>query len=100
MYLRDLIGTPYPNLCYGLIITLFNLSSTFFGVVSGRWVDNTRRIRTYINVILLLQVFGNLMYAVPYSVAFPIVGRVLAGISDPFSNVCTGKSLHSKSTRI
>ena len=93
MYLRDVIGTDYPNLCYGLIITLFNLSSTISGPICGRWVDRTRKIKTYLNVILTLQLCGNLLYAIPYSVVFPIVGRVLAGISDPFGNVCTGEVL-------
>ena len=93
LYLRDFIHTPHPNLCYGIIITLFNLSSTLFGAMSGRWVDKTRRIKIYVNIILVLQVIGNVLYTIPYSVAFPIIGRVLAGISDPFSNVCTGEIL-------
>ena len=93
IYLCDVIHTPYPNLCYGAVVTLFNISSTLSGAISGRWVDKTRKIKRYINVILVLQIAGNLMYAIPYSVAFPIIGRILAGISDPFSNVCTGEVL-------
>lgn len=91
IYLRDMVGTTYPQFYYGLIIAVFNISSTLFGILSGRYVDKTRKMRFYLNVVFAIQIIGSLMYAIPYSVVFPVIGRLLGGIGDPFINVVSGE---------
>lgn len=91
VYLKDMIQSDKPKVYYGVIIAIFNISSTIFGVLSGWLVDKSRRIRLYINIVFIIQIIGSLLYTIPFSVAFPIIGRLLAGVADPFGNVCSGE---------
>jgi len=91
LYLQDVIETPHAKVYYGVIIGVFGLSSTIAGLISGRLVDKTRKIRLYLNVVVVFQIIGSFMYSIPYSVIFPLLGRALVGIGDPFVNVCSGE---------
>ena len=95
LYLENVIKTDQAEIYYGLIIGTFCISSTIFGLLAGRWVDKTRNVRTYLNIIFIMQIIGSLIYAIPYSVAFPLIGRFFVGIGDPFVNVCSGEVIRT-----
>ena len=91
LYLRDLIKSDRPELWYGLITAFFFISSTIFGVFFGRWLDRTRRVRVYVNISLLVQVIGFLLYTISYHPIILLVGRTICGMGDPFTSVVTGE---------
>lgn len=90
-YLQDMIKTKWPRLFYGVIIATYSLSSTLCGVFFGRWVDKTRKIKYYTLFIIFLQIIGNLIYVIPFNVFYPLIGRLLCGIGDPFASVISGE---------
>lgn len=91
LYLRDLVKTRQPDMWYGIIVAFFFISSTIFGTVFGRWLDKTRRVRIYVNVTLLVQILGFVLYTIPTHAAFLLVGRTICGISDSFASVASGE---------
>jgi len=91
LYLEKMVKTPNPRLYYGLIVGAYSLSSTLFGVVCGRWVDRTRRIKLYTIATLVVQVVGCILYVIHFSVAFPLIGRFIGGLGDPFPSVSSGE---------
>ena len=91
LYLKDMVKTEHPNLFYGIIVAAYSLSSTLFGLVSGRWIDKTRKIKFYTIMTLVLQIIGCLLYIVHFNVAYPLIGRLIAGLADPFPSVASGE---------
>ena len=91
LYLRDVVKTDKPQMWYGLIVAFFYMSSSIFGAFSGRWLDRTRRVRAYVNMSLLVQIIGFLIYAIPFHPVILLVGRIICGISEPFSSVVSGE---------
>ena len=91
LYLRDIVKTDQPQMWYGLIVAFFFLSSTIFGVFCGRWLDRTRRVRAYVNMSLLVQVIGFLLYVIPYHPGILLVGRTICGMGEPFTSVVAGE---------
>ena len=90
-YLTDVIKAERPILYYAVVLGAFNMSSTITGLIAGRLVDRTRKMKMYVNIVLICQFIGNILYLFPYSVAFTIVGRVIAGVGDTFLSVCSGE---------
>ena len=63
----------------------------FSGALCGRWVDHTRKIKRYTILVLSVQIVGCLLYLVHFNVAYPLIGRMIAGIGDPFPSVTSGE---------
>jgi len=91
VYLTTLIETSRPDVYYGLIIAVYSAASTISGLLGGRLVDKSRRVKIFIYVSLTTQIIGNLLYVVHFSPLFPLVGRLIAGVGDSFSSVCSGE---------
>ena len=91
LYLRDLMKAPRSEMWYGLIISFFFVASVVFGVVCGRWLDRTRKLRSYANITLIVQIVGFLIYIIHWHPMFLLVGRAICGISDPFPGVVSGE---------
>ena len=91
LYLNNLVPTSSPVLYYSFIIAGFYLFSLIFGLLCGRWLDRTRRVRLYVNVMLVVEIFGFLLYSIPYHPLFLLVGRCICGVSEPFVPVVTGE---------
>lgn len=91
LYLTDMIKTDRPTLFYGIIIAGYSLSSTVFGMICGRWVDRTRKIKLYTICTLTFQIVGCLLYVVNFSVWYPLIGRLICGLGDPFPSVTSGE---------
>ena len=83
-YLTDVIKPGRPIVYYAVVFGAFNTSSTITGLIAGRLVDRTRKMKMYINIVLICLFIGNIVYLFPYSVAFTIVGRAIAGVGDAF----------------
>ena len=90
-YLTDVIKAERPILYYAVVLGAFYMSSTIIGLIAGRLVDKTRKMKIYINIVLICQFIGNILYTFPYSVAFTIVGRAFSGVGDTFLSVCSGE---------
>ena len=90
-YLTDNIKTKHPDMYFAFITTAFPFSSAVFGILSGRYVDSTRRMKIFANVTLIFQIAGNLLYLVSLSPIFPLIGRFLAGAGPAFVSVCIGE---------
>lgn len=91
LYLRDMVKVEKPCVYYGLIVASYIISSTLFGALSGKWVEKTRMMKAYINLILILQIVGCLMYVCHFHLFFAWMGRFIAGIGQPFPSVATGE---------
>ena len=91
LYLRDLVKVNKPCVYYGTIICIYSISSSLFGVIFGRLVDRYRKVKLFTNITLILQIIGVTLYIIPRSVVFPIIGRVISGIGDPYVSICSGE---------
>ena len=91
LYLKDMIKTDNPDVFYGLIIGIYCMASTIFGVILARWVDQYRKVKLFTFIVLILQIIGILLYVIPTSVVYAMVGRFICGIGDPYTNVCSGE---------
>eukprot|EP00111_Clytia_hemisphaerica_P019756 TCONS_00058296-protein len=98
-YLRYTIIVQDVNAFYAFITTAFCVSSAVFGIISGKLVDRTRQMKIFTSITLLLQVVGNLVYTIPISSAFPLVGRLLAGAGESFTGVCIGEVIRIYDTK-
>ena len=90
-YLKQTIKVKNVEAYYAFITTSFCVSSALFGMVAGKIVDRNRRIKLFTSITLILQIIGNLIYTIPYSPAFPLIGRLLAGAGESFTSVCIGE---------
>ena len=93
IYLTSQVKTDKPNLYYGLIIAVYSCSSTLVGLICGRLIDKYRKMRLYANITLVLQIIGSLIYVIPFSPAYLLVGRLIAGAGDTFSSTCSGETV-------
>ena len=90
-YLKYTIKVKNVNLFYALTTTAFCIGSALFGMAAGKIVDRTRLIKIFTIITLLLQIVGNLIYAVPISPFFALFGRLIAGAGESFTSVCIGE---------
>ena len=91
LYLEDVVKTNYPNFYYGIVIALFCFTSIVFGIIAARCLDKSRNIKLYTYIVIILQIVGNVLYALPFSEAFPLLGRFLAGFGDTLQSVYSGE---------
>lgn len=90
-YLQNEVSVDSPHLYYGVITASSCLSSVFSGVIFGGFVDRTRNVKLVILFNALLSIVGNVMYTVPYSVWFLIIGRFFNGFTESIQPVMCGK---------
>ena len=98
MYLTDVIKTERPILSYAVVLCAFNISSILTGLIARWLVDKTRKMKMYTNIVLISLLIGNVVYLLPYSVYFTIVGRAITGFGDTFTSVCSGEIVRIYST--
>ena len=90
-YLEDMVKTDNPDFYYGFAIALFCFTSTLLGIIASMYLDKSRNIKSYTYVIIIMQILGYILYALPFSVAFPLMGRFIAGVGVTFDSVYTGE---------
>lgn len=91
VYLRDTVKTGKPGLLYGLTISIYLAASFVFGAIFGRLVDRYRKVKLFTNITLVLQIIGILLYVIPKGIAYPMLGRLVSGIGDPYASICAGE---------
>lgn len=87
LYLEYDIKTTDVNKFYALIITAGSLSSAIAGVLVGKYVDETRKIKYSLNVLMVVQFTGYVLYTIPCTPYFAILGRLLSGVGECFTSV-------------
>ena len=97
MYLKEDIKSDMTLMYYSVISVLFYLPSLCFSAIIGYLVDRYRNVRLTFFTINVLMIVGNLLYALPYSPWFLMVGRLLAGVGGPLRSVMTGEIARSYS---
>lgn len=86
-YLKGTIKTYNTNLYYALIVTATPISSGVAGILTARYVDQTRRLKTITSILLIVQIFGYSLYMIPFSPYFPFAGRLLSGVAMSLASV-------------
>jgi len=91
-YYKDDIRPSNPKLFYGISMAAFYVSAIFANPILGKMMDQTRQLRTIMLSVLLLNVLGNFVYTISFSSWFPIVGRLLCGVSEGCVPVMSGSN--------
>ena len=81
LYLQNFVQNQHhTDLFYAVISSAYYIAGIVSSLVIGRYTDRTRNIRSTLSVCLAFIIVGNILYAVPYSPFFLLVGRFIAGI--------------------
>ena len=92
-YYQKTIQPKDPVLFYSITMGVIYLTASCSAVYGGRFVDRTGRLRVFSIFVSIFSIVGNIIYSVPYSKWFPILGRSLSGISDGVQPGIAGKSI-------
>jgi len=80
-----------PDFLYGLSVSFIGVTGVIFPLLISPYIDRTRNIKRAILVVNLLGLLGNLLYALPFSPALPLIGQLLAGTTPAFSVIAMGE---------
>ena len=75
----------------GLVLSAYNMVGIFSTVLVGRLADSTRRIRLTGFIWNLTEIAGNIIYALHFHVAFPLIGRMVAGFGEGYISAMWGE---------
>ena len=95
MYLKVVVEPDMILLYYSIISVVFYIPSLCFGGIIGYFVDRYRNVRLTFFTINTLMIVGNLLYALPYSPWFLMVGRGLVGAGGPLRSIMAGEVARS-----
>ena len=90
-YYQKTIQPKDPVFFYSITMGVIYLTASCSAVYGGRFVDRTGRLRAFSIFVSIFSIVGNIIYSVPYSKWFPILGRSLCGISDGVQPGIAGK---------
>ena len=90
-YYQKTIKPKDPVLFYSITMGAIFITASCSAVYGGRFVDRTGRLRAFSILVSIFSIVGNIIYSVPYSKWFPILGRSLCGISDGVQPGIAGK---------
>ncbi|XP_028410664.1 uncharacterized protein LOC114533353 isoform X2 [Dendronephthya gigantea] len=76
---------------FGIVMTAYQFSALPFSPIIGRLADKFGHVKFIIVVSLFLRATGYVIYSIPVSAYFPLVGRLLAGISSGSGGVFLGQ---------
>ena len=89
-YLTEDVGVDNPKKWYSGLMTALSLSASINGLLAGKFIDRTRRLRLCMLVFTAISICGNLLYTVHSSVWFLMIGRLLCGMCDAAQPVISG----------
>ena len=90
-YYRVMIQPTDPVLFYSISVGVIYLTASCSSVLGGWYVDRTGLLREFHIFVNLFSIVGNFIYSVPYSKWFPVIGRMLSGITDGSQPGLAGK---------
>ena len=75
----------------GLVLSAYNMVGIVSTVLVGRLADATRKIRFTGFLWNIAEIAGNIIYALHFHVAFPLLGRMVAGFGEGFISAMWGE---------
>ena len=75
----------------GIVLSAYSISAVLTAPVIGRLADRFRHIKCIILVCYFLKVCGYLIYSIPVSEYFPLVGRFISGVAHGSIGVLYGE---------
>ena len=98
-YLTDVIKVKEAKTFYGVILAVYYISA-IIGSFTITWIaDRTRRIRLIMLILIMCEVIGNILYSVPTSPYFPLIGRFIQGLGDINMSIITAEIARSFQTQ-
>ncbi|XP_065684200.1 major facilitator superfamily domain-containing protein 8 [Hydra vulgaris] len=90
------------NIFMGLIVSLYPVGAIISLPLFGYLYDKTKRIKELLLVLNLFQIIGNVLYALHFSMWFPLVGRFISGMGDGFISCVSGEltQIYPPNTRL
>ena len=91
-------GENNPLVFYTLVSSAFLFASLSLSAMVGHLVDKHRRIRVTFFTVNCVVILGNVLYSIPLSPWFLVLGRLLSGTAGPLRSVMSGevaRSFHS-----
>lgn len=90
-YIHDVIQAPDAKTMYGVTLAVYYISA-ILGSFTITWVaDRTRNIRLSMLLLLACEVIGNIVYSIPLSPYFPLLGRLVQGLGDVNMSIMTAE---------
>ncbi|XP_047145550.1 uncharacterized protein LOC124818587 isoform X1 [Hydra vulgaris] len=93
LYIKEMINTNSPKLLYSVVSVSFMLASTIVMPFIGRIVDKYRNIKSCFLLCNLLMLTGNVLYSIPFSPAFLVAGRIVAGFGGSLKSVIFSETI-------
>ncbi|CAB3998336.1 major facilitator superfamily domain-containing 8-like [Paramuricea clavata] len=75
----------------GLVLSAYNMVGIVSTALVGRLVDMTRKVRFTGFLWNLAEIAGNFIYAMPFWVGLPLIGRMVAGFGEGFISAMWGE---------
>ena len=88
-YYIDSLGQTKAFLA--LVLSGYSISAVFVGPIVGRLADRFGNIKCIATICFTLHVVGNLVYSIPISAYFPLMGRFMSGMGNAVSGVFYGQ---------
>ncbi|XP_066921967.1 uncharacterized protein [Clytia hemisphaerica] len=91
LYFKDVLQVSNPDFLYGLSVSFIGATGVIFPLLISPYIDKTRNIKQAVITVNVLGLIGNLLYALPFSPAFPLIGQLLAGTTPAFGVIAMGE---------
>ena len=75
----------------GFVLSAYSISAVFVGPIVGRLADRFGKIKCIATTCFALHVVGNLVYSMPISAYFPLMGRFISGMGNAVAGVFYGQ---------
>ena len=95
VYIQTLVETDNPKIYYSAIAVAYTLFSAVFSIFMSKIADQYRCIRKIFFLTNVALIGGNLLYMVPTSPWFLLLGRLLAGTGPSQRTIITGEIARS-----
>ena len=81
----------------GFVLSAYSISAVFVGPIVGRLADRFGKIKCIATTCFALHVVGNLVYSMPISAYFPLMGRFISGMGNAVAGMFYGQiALYTK----
>ena len=78
----------------GVVVAVYSVAAMISLPLVGRVFDKTRRTKEILFITNLFELVGSLLYALPFSPWFILIGRFIAGCGDGFFSAASGEITH------